>query len=392
MRRNAKHSATLSSNPNRPHGWPDFRFNLQEIAGAVGDYGTLIPIVLGMALVSDINLGPVLLCFSAWYIITGIYYRMPVPVEPMKAIGAIVIAERLSGGAIAASGILLGVFFLALGSVRGMKSLQERVPHNVIRGIQMGLALILARTAIGFITEDYGTAIICLGIVFCFLVIRRFRGIPDISAIVVLLLGVAVGLARSGFPQITLTRLPLMNIPTAREFLKGSWSLALPQVPLTITNAILATTLLMKDLVNRDVKPDSLSKSIGLMNLTSAAVGGIPMCHGAGGLAAQYRFGARTGGSNIISGLILLPIGLFFAGPEFIAAIPVGVFGALLVFVAIEIGRHSWKTDSPLTTAIVAVLALVLNMSVGFIVGMAVAYALRRASNRPQTRGTRQPS
>jgi MFS superfamily sulfate permease-like transporter len=116
------------------------------------------------------------------------------------------------------------------------------------------------------------------------------------------------------------------------------------------------------------------------------------MCHGAGGLAAQYRFGARTGGSNIISGLILLPIGLFFASPEFIAAIPVGVFGALLVFVAIEIGLHSRKTDSPLITAIVAVLALVLNMTVGFIVGMAVVYVLRRQSNHPRVRKTRQPS
>lgn len=362
--------------------WPDFRFNLQEIAGAVGDFGTLIPLVLGMALVSDIRLGPVLLCFSAWYIITGIYYRMPVPVEPMKAIAAIVIAERLGSGTIAASGIVLGLFFLVFGSVRGMKALQERVPHSVIRGVQMGLALMLARTATGFIQQDHAIAAICMAIILCFLIIGRSRGIPDISAIVVLLIGVAVGLARYGLPQITLTRLPLLTIPTAGEFLKGSWTLALPQAPLTITNAILATTLLMKGLVSRDIKPDSLSKSIGLMTLTSSIVGGIPMCHGAGGLAAQYRFGARTGGSNIISGLILLPIALFFASPGFIATIPVGAFGALLVFVAMEIGRHSWKTDSPLTTATVAILALVFNMTIGFVVGIAVAYALRKRGNR----------
>jgi MFS superfamily sulfate permease-like transporter len=134
----------------------------------------------------------------------------------------------------------------------------------------------------------------------------------------------------------------------------------------------------MKDLVDREVLPDTLSKSVGLMNLTSAAFGGIPMCHGAGGLAAQYRFGARTGGSNIISGMILLPIGLFFASPQLIAAIPVGVFGALLVFVAMEIGRHSWKTDSPLVTAVVAILALTLNMAIGFLAGMAVVYIWKK--------------
>ena len=384
MLRNAKRTATPTNSPYKPHRWPDFRFNLQEIAGAVGDYGTLIPIVLGMTLVSDIGLGPVLLCFSVWYIVTGIYYRMPVPVEPMKAIGAIVIAERLSRGAVVASGIVLGVLFLVFGYFGGMKFIQDRVPHSVIRGIQVGLALILARTAIGFIAADRGMAIICLGIVVSFLVISRFSRIPDISAIVVLLLGVAVGFARSSFPQIALIELPLPTIPTAAEFLKGSWVLALPQTPLTITNAILATTLMMKDLVDRDVNPDSLSKSIGLMNLTSVAVGGIPMCHGAGGLAAQYRFGARTGGSNIISGLILLPIGLFFAGPEFIAVIPVGVFGALLIFVAIEIGLHTWRTDSPFVTAVVGVLALVLNMTTGFIAGMALAYFLRKKTNHPQ--------
>ena len=106
------------------------------------------------------------------------------------------------------------------------------------------------------------------------------------------------------------------------------------------------------------------------------------MCHGAGGLAAQYRFGARTGGSNIISGLILLPIGLFFASPEFIAAIPIGTFGALLVFVAVEIGLHSWKTDSPLTTATVAILALVFNMTIGFLAGIAVVYTLKQKGSR----------
>jgi MFS superfamily sulfate permease-like transporter len=367
----------------KPHRWPDFRFNLQEIAGAVGDYGTLIPIVLGMALVSDIRLGPVLLCFAVWYIITGICYRMPVPVEPMKVVGAIVIAERLTHGTIVASAIVLGVAFLVVGCFGGMRLLQKHVPRSVVRGIQLGLAVILARTALGFIGADVGMAILCLVIILCFLVISRLSAVPDISAIVVLLLGAVVGFAHTGIPKAALMALPRPIIPTAAEFLKGSWALALPQAPLTITNAILATALLMKDLVGRDVKPDSLSKSIGLMTLTSATVGGIPMCHGAGGLAAQYRFGARTGGSNVISGMILLPIGLFFAGPEFIAAIPVGVFGALLVFVALEIGRHSWKTDSPLVTAIVAILALVLNMTIGFAVGMVVAYVVRRRDIHP---------
>jgi MFS superfamily sulfate permease-like transporter len=312
-----------------------------------------------------------------------VYYKMPVPVEPMKAVGAIVIAERLTQGTIVTSGIVLGVFFLALGYFKGMRALEEKVPRSVIRGIQLGLALMLARTAIGFISVDHHMAVVCLGIICCFLVMSRLSGIPDISAIAVLLVGVGVGLARSGFSPIALTGFSPPTIPTSPEFLKGIWALALPQAPLTITNSILATTLLMKDLVGRYANPDRLAKTVGLMNLTSVVVGGIPMCHGAGGLAAQYRFGARTGGSNIISGLILLPVALFFASPEFIAVIPVGVFGALLVFVAIELGRHSWKTESPLVTAIVAILALTLNITIGFLAGMAIAYVLKRKSAHP---------
>lgn len=120
------------------------------------------------------------------------------------------------------------------------------------------------------------------------------------------------------------------------------------------------------------------------MNLTSVLFGGFPMCHGVGGLAAQYRFGARTGGSNIISGLILLPIALFFAGPGFVAIIPLGIFGALLVFVAIELGKYSLKTDSYIVTGIIAILALMINITIAFFVGMILAYIFKTISKRQQ--------
>lgn len=98
------------------------------------------------------------------------------------------------------------------------------------------------------------------------------------------------------------------------------------------------------------------------------------MCHGAGSLAADYRFGARTGGANIISGLMLLPVALFFAGPQFVLIIPVGIFGALLIFIALELGKNSMKTDSYLVTILIAVLSL--NITLGFVVGLVMAYLL----------------
>ncbi|MBU7025863.1 MAG: putative sulfate/molybdate transporter [Theionarchaea archaeon] len=354
--------------------WPDFRFTPEEIAGAVGDYGTLLPIVLGVAIVSHVNLGYILLFFSVWYIITGVYYRMPVPVEPMKAVGAIVIAEGLSKNEIAASGMILGVLFLGLGLSKRMKFIQEKVPYSVIRGIQLGLALLLLKTSLNFIIKDYLLAIMCILIVIVFFTAKKMRRIPDVSALIVLLTGIFIGLYVHGIPPITVIQLPKIIIPAFQDLSRAAWSLALPQAPLTMTNAILATTLLMQDLLHRDVDPDTLSLTIGLMNVTSVPFGGFPMCHGAGGLAAQYRFGARTGGSNIISGLILLPIALFFASPDFVALIPFGVFGALLIFVAVELGSHSLKTDSYIVTGAVGILALVGGISIAFIGGMILAW------------------
>ena len=379
-----KNRVIMMKNQDKSDKWPDFRFNLEEISGAVGDYGTLIPIVLGVAIISNANLGHILLFFSIWYIITGLYYKMPVPVEPMKAIGVVVIEGGLSGGEIAASGIILGALFLVLGFCKGMNFVQRKVPNSVIRGIQLGLALLLIKTSINFIIGDYILAIVCIIIVILFLIANKFGKIPDVSAIFILLIGIIVGFSKFGVPPIRIISLPNIIIPTVHDFLKGAWLLAIPQAPLTITNAILATSLLMQDLVRRDVDPDKLSKSIGLMNLTSAPFGGFPMCHGAGGLAAQYRFGARTGGSNIISGLILLPIALFFASPEFVAIIPFGVFGALLVFVAIELGKHGLKTDSYIVTGIIAILALITNITIAFIVGMMLTYGLTTIRKRPQ--------
>ncbi|MBA7500592.1 hypothetical protein ES704_03352 [subsurface metagenome] len=367
---------------NRFDKWPDFRFNLEEIAGAIGDYGTLFPIVLGVAIVSNLNLGYILLFFSAWYIITGLYYKMPMPVEPMKVIGAIVIAGGLNKEEITASGMILGIFFLILGFCKCMKFIQEKVPSSVVRGIQMGLALILFKTSTNFIVKDSVISVICITIIILFYIANKFTHLTDISVIVVLLIGIVIGLLKYGIPQIRILPLPTLIVPGIQDFVKGGWLLAISQAPLTITNAILSTSLLMQDLIHREVEPDKLSISIGLMNLTSVPFGGFPMCHGAGGLAAQYRFGARTGGSNIISGLILLPIALFFASPEFVAIIPLGVFGALLVFVAIELGKHSFKTNSYIVTITIAILALIANMTIAFIVGIILAYSLAKITKR----------
>ncbi|NLA38135.1 MAG: sulfate transporter [Methanomicrobiales archaeon] len=353
------------------------RFTLEEIAGSVGDFGTIFPIMLGVAIVCpDVNISHFFLFLAAWFIFAGLYYRLPIPIEPMKAIGAVVIAGGLSGGEIVASGLIIGVLFLALGLTRSMTWIGDRIPKSVIRGVQAGLALMLLKTSIGYIVPDPVFAAISIAIILIFFVASQRTRVPDVSALLVLFIGLGVGIATQGMPPFRLMPLPTLILPASADFIAGTWDLALPQIPLTLTNAILATSLLTYDLFpKKGVNPDRLSGTIGLMNLISTPLGGFPMCHGAGGLAAMYRFGARTGGSGIIAGILILIFAIVFAPPEVLTLIPLGVFGALLVFVALELGKHSAKTESYLVTATVAILTLALNLTVAFIVGMILAYA-----------------
>lgn len=267
----------------------------------MGDYVTFLPIALAVSLVMGINFGYIILFYCIWSVITGFYYRIPIPIEPMKVIGTLVIVGGISKGELVASGLILGIIFLLTGMGQGMKLIQEKVPNSVVRGIQLSLALLLLKTSLEFVSADLMLSVVCVVIILSFFLVNRWRNVPNVSAVLVLILGVGIGLFMSGMPPISLLPLPSVTIPSVQNVISGTWTLVLPQIPLTITNAILATSLLLKDLYKVDVKPDRLSQTIGLMNLTSVPLGGLPMCHGAGSLAADYRFGARTGGANIIS-------------------------------------------------------------------------------------------
>ncbi len=359
-----------------PQSATPMKFSLSELAGSLGDFGTIIPLIIAVALVSDVNTRYVLLFFGIWFILTGLYYRLPIPLEPMKAIAVIVIAGGISSGEIAASGLILGIIFLVLGYGRFFEIIEQWVPQSVVRGIQLGLALLLFKASAGFVIKDPFFFILGIGIVIVFLILFRYRRIPDLSSLCVIGVGLTGGLLLYGIPPVSFIPAPQLVIPIPTDFSSAVSTLVLPQVVLTIANAILATSLLTKDLFSTDIPPKKLSTSIGLMNLISVPFGGFPMCHGAGGLAGQYRYGARTGGANVYAGVIFIVLALFFTSPQVLSIIAVGVLGALLVFVGIEMARHSLRTESLLVTGIIGFLALVSSMTIAFILGMVVAYVL----------------
>ena len=361
----------VSPNPAIP-----MKFSLSELAGSLGDFGTIIPLIIAVGLVSDVNIRYVLLFFGIWFILTGLYYRLPIPLEPMKAIAVMVIAGGISSGEIAAAGLILGVIFLVLGYGRFFEVIDRWVPESVVRGIQLGLALLLLKASADFVFKDPFFFIIGIVIVIVFIVLFRYRRVPDLSSLCVIGVGLLGGLYLYGIPPLSLIPAPQLVIPLPSDFSSALKTLVLPQVVLTIANAILATSLLTRDLFSVNIPPKKFSTSIGLMNLTSVPFGGFPMCHGAGGLAGQYRYGARTGGANVYAGVIFIVLALFFSSPEILSIIAIGVLGALLVFVGIEMARHSLKTDSLLVTGSIGILALLTSMTLAFIIGMIIAYLL----------------
>lgn len=359
-----------------PETRPPLRFGIGELAGSLGDFGTILPLSLALAATGAVGIGPVLLFLGIWFIITGYYYRYPVPVEPMKAIAIIAVSAGMSGGEIAAAGLILGVIFFLFGFTNILEYIEQYIPLPVVRGIQLGLALILIRTAAGYILPDPGFFFVgAIIIIAGFLIAYHFR-VPDLSSIVLVAVAIAAGIIIQGFPPFTTLSFQPFEIPSVSDAIVALRVLVLPQAILTITNAILATSLLAKDLFSTEIRPGKLSRTIGLMNLTSIPFGGMPMCHGAGGMAGQYRFGARTGGANIYAGIILVVAALLFASTAWLGLISPGFFAALLVFVAIELGRHGLKTGSLVVTLVTAFLSFMVSVTAAFVAGMCIAYGL----------------
>ncbi|MFD1526465.1 putative sulfate/molybdate transporter, partial [Halolamina salina] len=140
------------------------------------------------------------------------------------------------------------------------------------------------------------------------------------------------------------------------------------QLAMTVGNAAVATALLLSEYYDADVTPDELASSMGAMNLAAVPFGALPMCHGSGGVAGKYTFGARTAGSNVLLGGLY---GVAALGTAVVTAFPMAVLGVVLALVAVELGRSAFDTDHLPTTLAVGALGLLANVGVAFLAGVA---------------------
>ncbi len=373
----------------KPHG--AFRFDRNELSGAFGDIGTDLPLIVGMILASGLDSASVLILFGAMQLFTALSYGLPMPVQPLKAVAVIVITEKLGGRIVYGGGLAIGITMLLLAVTGLIDWLARVIPKSVIRGIQFGLGLQLSWLALrDYVRADgvagYGLAAIGFIVTIFLLGNRRYP-----PALFVLSLGVIyaflfkpeaiAALHHVGFS------LPRIHTPTVQDMMTGFIVLALPQIPLSLGNSILATRQIAQDLFpEQPLGVRKISLTYALMNFVNPFFSGVPTCHGSGGMAGHYAFGARTGGSVVIYGSMYLVLGFFFSSgfAKIVQVFPLSILGVVLLFEGLTLMRLladlSDSTGDFSTGLLVGLMAsgLPYGYLLGLIVGTLLDYVSRR--------------
>jgi len=368
------------------------RFDLPEWAGAFGDLGTLIPFVAAYVSIVKMDANGLLVAFGVALIAAGSIYRTPFPVQPMKAIGAAVISQTmlaagLGSATVVGAALTTGLLWIVLAATGLARRAAGWVPRSALLGVIMGLGFSFMLEGIRMMSASPWIAGLLLALTLVLL------GRPRVPAMLVLL---AIGVAMALIDEPDLmhelgTLQPEFRIPTlawgtlsAGDLWTGFLLLTLPQLPLTFGNAYLSITEENNRLFpDRPVTERSVAFSTGLMNLGSSLIGGIPMCHGAGGMAGHVQFGARTGGSSIILGSILLGAGLFLSSS--IATVfrmfPQNVLGVILFMAGLQLALGSRDTGAEKADRFVVLATAafaIWNVGVAVLFGILVHHASRR--------------
>ncbi|MFX1457006.1 MAG: putative sulfate/molybdate transporter [Promethearchaeota archaeon] len=366
------------------------KFSIREFGGAFGDWGTLIPFIIGYISIVGLKPAGIFFTLGLTNIIVGIRFNLPLPVQPQKTIGTVALSEKWSSNMVISTGFGTGLIWFLLGFTKKLNKIVQKIPIIAVRGIQLGLALILGWAGIVFFSNN-----LLLGFISILVIILLIKNKPIPSAIVLTLLGILIVLF-SGVVQLSDMKVSLpifsFEFPTWQNLLLGMINAGIAQLFLTVTNVMIATVVLIKDLFpDREEKVDAniLAFNMGAMNLFLPFFGGMPLCHGSGGLMAQYAFGARTGGSMILEGIMELVLGLFFSETLFLlfSEFPSSILGAMLIYTSFLLGKISFKDFNIKKFPIIVISAIIcffLNITIGFFIGLLIYLIFRKILERDQ--------
>jgi len=365
--------------------------NRNELSGAFGDIGTDLPLIIGMILASGLDTASVLITYGIMQLLTAFIYGIPMPVQPLKAVAMIVIAQKIGPGIIYGGGLAIGIVMLILTLTGMLDLIAKYIPKVVVRGIQFGLGIQLSMIALkDYVMSDSYPGYLIAGIAFIITVLlmgnRKFP-----PAIFVIAAGIVYALVVH-FDVLTGTKLiqisgPRFYTPNLSDMLTGLLILALPQIPLSIGNSIIATRQIAEDhFPEKKITIRKISFTYSIINLINPFLGGIPTCHGSGGMAGHYAFGARTGGSVAIYGTMFLVLGVFFSGSfaTVVKIFPLPVLGVILLFEGLWLMIYIKDIiDSKKSFFIALLVALIAcGLPYGYLIGMIVGTALYYVSDK----------
>ncbi|POS77533.1 hypothetical protein DHEL01_v204084 [Diaporthe helianthi] len=329
---------------------------LSEISGALGDLGTLLPLMIALALQGSISLSTTLVLSGIFNIATGAAFGLPLPVQPMKAIAAAALASHASQRDTLAAGALVGAAVLILSVTGLLRRLAVWTPVPVVKGIQFGAGLSLVLSAgsgmlgrLGWGPHDpLDNRIWAIAAFLLLILTARATRFPYALLVftVGLILAIATVATTSGH-----SHLPGWEIWRPYTISPGfasaeAWSMAVAQLPLTTLNSVIAAAALASDLMGPSFPGSTptvteLGLSVAAMNLVGCWFGAMPVCHGAGGLAAQHRFGARSGASIILLGSLKLFLGLFLGATllDLLGSFPRSILGVMVAAAGLELAR-----------------------------------------------------
>ncbi len=372
---------------------------LRELSGGLGDAGLFLPIAAALISVNGLDATAVFTVSGLAYVGTALYFRVPVPVQPLKAFAAAAIALRLDASVIAAGALCMSLALALLSATGAADFLARRFPLVLVRGIQASVALLLGKAALDLALEGNWSGMPAIapgasvamalgGCVVLILAASRDR-VP--GALIVLGGGAAAGIAIAGLPHLggLGPTAPGLGIPPPAAFATALTSLVLAQVPLTFGNAVVATADAERayfGLAARRVRPGRLAASIAAANAAAGLSGGLPVCHGAGGVTAHYRCGARGPLATKLAGALYVILVLAFGAslPALLHVVPPGALAGMLLYVAVQHGLLAARPDGAADRAIAAAVGATTlasgNLAIGF--GCGVLLMLSRAAAR----------
>jgi hypothetical protein len=311
-------------------------FSINEFSGAFGDIGTDIPLLLLLITFGKLDPVSTFIVFGLVKILSGLFYGIPVAVQPMKAFATIFITQCLDVNLLYAAGYILAFILLICSLTNTLELLSKVIPEYAIHGIQFGLGISLIKVGINniFLSDNYLESLFL--IVLLIIAFALKSNLKNFSIIIILILAIFASVWKyynEASANLNVPSVKYSSSLTVNDFIYGFLFLALPQLPLTLSNSIfLAKHFINNTFPNNKVSASKLGLTLSLFNMFSISFSGIPCCHGAGGIAGHYIFGGRTGGCLVIYGIILITCSYLLKTQFilFLGFFPISLLGFLL--------------------------------------------------------------